>query len=177
MHPIIYDVAVSIDGFIAGPSEDVSQFPHSGKIVEDYQTRLQSYKTCFMGRKTYEFGYRFGLKPGKNPYPWMRSIVISESLVLPSNSKVESLTCVTTETIKDIAKHSAGPIYLCGGGELAGWMLETKLIDQLRIKRAPILLGSGVPLFGNVEKFARLTQSKIVDYGNGEIFQEFMVEY
>lgn len=35
MHPIIYDVAVSIDGFIAGPSEDVSQFPHSGKIVED----------------------------------------------------------------------------------------------------------------------------------------------
>ena len=92
MHPIIYDVAVSIDGFISGPSEDVSRFPHSGAIVEDYQARLQNYKTCLMGRKTYEFGYQFGLNPGQNPYPHMRSIVLSESIDLPKSSDVELLS-------------------------------------------------------------------------------------
>ncbi|PCI85937.1 MAG: hypothetical protein COB24_11350 [Hyphomicrobiales bacterium] len=36
MHPIVYDVAIFIDGFIVGVFEDVSSFPFQGSIVEDY---------------------------------------------------------------------------------------------------------------------------------------------
>ena len=35
MHPIIYDVAVSLDGFIAGVSGDISKFAHEGPVVDD----------------------------------------------------------------------------------------------------------------------------------------------
>jgi len=40
-------------------------------------------------------------------------------------------------------------IYLCGGGEFAGWLLENQLIDILKLKVNPIVLGAGTKLFGN----------------------------
>ncbi|MBO6920428.1 MAG: dihydrofolate reductase [Rhizobiaceae bacterium] len=177
MHPLIYDVAVSIDGFIAGPSEDVSRFPHSGAIVDDYQRRLQNYKTCLMGRRTYEFGYRYGLEPGQNPYPHMRSIVLSESITLPESSDVELLSCVSKDAIEEIKQRSDGDIYLCGGGELANWMLANKLIDIVRIKRAPIILGSGIKIFGEGDHLVDLTLVTSTDYQNGALFQEFKLNY
>ena len=69
MQPIIYDVAVSVDGFISASNDDVSAFPTEGQIVEDYFLRLTTYQCAIMGKHTYEFGYRHGLKPGENPYP------------------------------------------------------------------------------------------------------------
>lgn len=177
MHPIIYDVAVSIDGFIAGPSEDVSRFPHFGAIVEDYQARLQNYKTCLMGRKTYEFGYQFGLRPGQNPYPHMRSIVLAESIELPKSSDVKLLSCVSDDAIRKIKRESVGDIYLCGGGELASWMLTNQLIDILRIKRAPIIFGSGIKLFGEGDHLVDLTLVTSTDHPNGALFQEFKINY
>lgn len=40
MQSIIYDVAISIDGYISGPDGDISQFASEGPVVEDYMTRL-----------------------------------------------------------------------------------------------------------------------------------------
>lgn len=73
MQPIIYDVAVSIDGYISGPGGDISKFAHEGPVVDDYFARLGQYAVAIMGRHTYEFGYRFGLEPGANPYKHMRT--------------------------------------------------------------------------------------------------------
>ena len=61
MHPIIYDVAVSLDGFICGPQADISKFDFEGPVVDDYHLRMDGYETAIMGRLTYEFGYQFGL--------------------------------------------------------------------------------------------------------------------
>ncbi len=92
MQPIIYDVAVSADGFIAGASGDVSLFPHTGEVVDDYTARLQTYAAVLMGRATYEFGYAFGLTPGQNPYPWAQSLEISRTIDLPADAQVEHVT-------------------------------------------------------------------------------------
>ena len=117
MHPIIYDVAVSADGFISGPNADVSAFPHTGPIVADYTDRLAGYAVALMGRATYEFGYAYGLTPGANPYPHMRSIVVSQTLDLPSDAEVEVWRDLSG--LSDLRRTAPGPIYLCGGGVLA----------------------------------------------------------
>ncbi|MEO0912848.1 MAG: deaminase, partial [Pseudomonadota bacterium] len=88
MQPVIYDVAVSADGFICGADGDISLFPHEGAVVEDYRARLAGYAHCLMGRATYEFGYAYGLEPGANPYPWMEATVFSRSLDLPETAEV-----------------------------------------------------------------------------------------
>ncbi len=172
MQPIIYDVAVSADGYIAGASGDVSLFPHTGEVVDDYTARLQTYAAVIMGRATYEFGYAFGLKPGQNPYPWAQSLVISKTMDLPTDAQIEKVTDPMPR-IETLRAEAAGPIYLCGGGILAGMLLRAGLITHLRLKRAPVLLGQGVPLFAGdaLTRPMQLTGHKI--YENGVIYQEY----
>ena len=89
MQPIIYDVAVSLDGFIAGPDGDVSLFDMTGPVAEDYGARLAAYSTAIMGRATYEFGYAYGLAPGQNPYPGLATVVFSTTLETEPDSEID----------------------------------------------------------------------------------------
>ena len=176
MQPIIYDVAVSIDGYIAGPEGDISQFPESGDIVEAYLARLSGYAVAIMGRHTYEFGYRYGLKPGENPYSAMTTWVFSRSLVLPCASEVTVQRALNVELISTLKATADGPIYLCGGGEFAGSLLSMGLIDELRLKRAPVVLGKGIPLFDSSDFLPQLRHVESRCYDDGGVFQVFDVE-
>lgn len=173
MQQIVYDVAVSADGFIAGPAADISKFPHDGAVVDDYFARLKSYSCAIMGRATYEFGYGFGLAPGANPYPHMTTVVFSQSIDLPEDRQVDVVREDGVARIEVLRQSSEGPIYLCGGGLFAGWLLSLGMINTLRLKRAPIFLGSGTPLFGDKTDGcdAVLQSSKL--YDGGTLFQEF----
>ncbi|GAB5448724.1 dihydrofolate reductase family protein [Gymnodinialimonas sp.] len=170
MQPIIYDVAVSADGFIAGPNSDVSAFPHSGQIVEDYLARLASYTTVLMGRATYEFGLSQGLPLGANPYPQMRAIVVSSSLSLPGTDVEVWRDLSSLDALRTTAP---GPIYLCGGGRLASTVAASGHLTHLSLKRAPVVLGSGVPLFSDTVPQGAMTLMSQTDYGGGLLFQAF----
>lgn len=166
MRPIIYDVATSLDGFIAGPDGDISQFPFEGKHVTDYQDRLQSYDTVIMGRKTYEFGYGFGLEPGARAYPHMKHYIYSSSLDLPERADVTRVDKNFTDHVSSLRQEKGGAIYLCGGGAFAGLLLKAGLIDRIRLKLAPVVLGRGTPLFDNASHDGfELAVSKSYDYG------------
>lgn len=175
MHPIIYDVAVSLDGFISGPSGDTSKFAYDGAVVEDYVTRLGTYQTALMGRHTYEFGYGFGLQPGQNPYPHMETIVFSNSMQCPDGADITVHPELSVSAINQIVNDAKGPIYLCGGGEFAGWMLENELIDKVILKRAPCILGGGIRLFGQREYQTIFSRTGTKTYENGYHLEMFSV--
>lgn len=175
MQPIIYDVAVSLDGFICAPDGDVSAFAHDGPVVEDYRSRLTEYAVAIMGRRTYEFGYAYGLRPGQNPYPHMSSIVFSRSLELPSDRSVEICQAHARDEVLRLKSNAAGPIYLCGGGRFAGWLLKERLIDRIILKRAPLVLGGGVSLFVGTGVAASLKRVASRPYENGYVLSEFLV--
>lgn len=168
MQPIIYDVAVSVDGFIAGPNSDVSAFPHQGAIVDDYLARLATYSTALMGRHTYEFGLKHGLALGANPYPGMRCIIVSSTLTLPGDS-VEVWRDLSG--LKRLRRTAPGPIYLCGGGVLASAIAGAGQLTQLTLKRAPVVLGAGTPLFAGLEQAHPLSLMALKDYGEGSLLQ------
>ena len=173
MQPIIYDVAVSIDGFIAGPEADISKFAHVDALVDDYAARLETYSCAIMGRQTYEFGYDFGLEPGRNPYPGMRTIVFSETLDVPDHGEIEIVRGGVASVVDEISRVQDAPVYLCGGGQLAGFLLTLGLVDIVRLKRAPILLGEGTPLFAGVAFDGDATCTDFKSYDGGYLFQEF----
>ncbi len=173
MQPIIYDVAVSLDGFISGASGDISKFAHNGRVVDDYFKRLGTYKTAIMGRKTYEFGYGFGLEPGRNPYPHMQTVVFSDTLKVPEPAEIQVCTRPTPDAVRDLARTADGPVYLCGGGDFAGWMLEQGLITRLILKRAPCVLGTGTPLFGACARPVSMSRIRTGTYENGYLLEEF----
>lgn len=167
MRKIIYYVASSLDGFIAGTNDDISKFIPKGKGVEKYLSDLQNFETVIMGRRTYEFGYGFGLLPGQPAYPHMKHHIFSNTLKinkLANNVKIEK---ISIERIKEISEESKTDIYLCGGGQLAGWLLDNGLIDQLKLKLNPIILGDGIPLFGNSKTslVGNLIEKESFDHG------------
>ena len=167
MRKIIYYVASSIDGYISGPNDDISGFISSGNGVDKYLADLANYDTVIMGRKTYEFGYKFGLQPGKPAYPHMTHYIFSNTLTFgKADPKVHILKPKVSE-IKKIQSRSGSDIYLCGGGLFAGWLLDNNKIDQVKIKLNPFIQGSGVKLFGNSKTSIKLKLNNNELFDNG----------
>jgi len=177
MRDIIYDVAVSLDGYIATYDSqgkaDASAFPQTGAHATEYGERLQTYATVIMGRHTYEFGYDFGLPPGARAYPHMDHFIFSKSLQLPENSDVEIVHKDWLTQIDALRSAPGAPIYLCGGGQFAGLLLRHARIDLLRLKIAPLVLGRGVKLFAGLDEPVLTKKLGQKAYDNGVVLLEY----
>lgn len=167
MSKIIYYVAISIDGFIAGTNDDIDDFVPGGDGVEKYLADLKNFSTVIMGRRTYEFGYQFGLEPGQPAYPHMDHYIFSNSLQLEDADERVHIETVSIDRVNEIKAGAETDIYLCGGGVFAGWLLENELVDRLKIKLNPIILGNGIRLFGNSTKKSKWKLVESETYENG----------
>ena len=167
MRKIVYYVAVSLDGYICGPAGDISKFALEGEGVDRYLYDLNDFDTVIMGRNTYEFGYAFGLKPGQPAYPHMEHFIFSDTLKFEASHENVHVEKPRVERIKQLKQESGSPIYLCGGGQFAGWLLENDLIDELKLKLNPIILGDGVRLFGSADSSLKLKMKDSTSYSDG----------
>ena len=161
MRELVYYVAASIDGYIAGPGGETDAFPIEGDHMEvvfgEFADALPShvagalgiaqdrsvFDTVLMGWNTYQVGGSVGIL---SPYPHLKQFVFSRSEREPVDG-VE----ITAEDPRSVAARlkaepTGGSIWLCGGGELAGTLIDE--IDRFVVKVNPVLLGSGIPLFG-----------------------------
>ena len=177
MNKIVYYVASSIDGYISGKNEDISGFLSEGNGVQQYIEDLQAFDTVIMGRKTYEFGYKFGLKPGDPPYPHMNHFIFSNSLVLENAKSNVHTRKLDLNEIHEIKAQSNTDVYLCGGGTFANWLLENEQIDVLKLKINPLVLGQGVKLFGDSQKSFQLNLLESKTYEGGMMINSYEVEY
>lgn len=177
MRNIIYYVATSIDGFISGPNGDIEGFIGEGTGLDQYLSDLANFDTVIMGRNTYEFGYQFGLKPGQPAYPHMKHFIFSNTLTFKNPHKKVRVVKPEIETITAIKAEIGTDIYLCGGGIFAGWLLENKLIDYLKIKLSPLILGKGVRLFGDSEKKIIAELIECNSYNKGLQILNYRIKY
>lgn len=179
MRKLIYHVATSIDNFIA--HEDGSAeagFIAEGEHVDEYLEQLQAYDTVIMGRRTYEYGYRFGLKPGEVPYPSMKNYVFSKSIKIEkTDDRLQIVKKDEIEFVKQLKVEDGTDIYLCGGGEFAGSLLQHELIDELLIKYYPVIFGKGIPLFGDNSKPVKLGLIRETVYSTGVILLRYQLNY
>ncbi|MBX2842364.1 MAG: dihydrofolate reductase family protein [Flammeovirgaceae bacterium] len=177
MRKIIYYVATSIDGFISGENEDISGFVQSGDLVDYFLNDLQNFDTVIMGRKTYEFGYKFGLQPGQPAYPHMWHFIFSDHLKLENADDKVKVCRMDLKKIKELKNENGTAIYLCGGGEFAGWLLENEMIDELKLKVNPLILSSGVKMFGNNKKQYQLDLIAQQNFNGGLQIDQFKIYY
>lgn len=178
MKKITYYVACSIDGFISGKNDDISGFVGEGKGVQKYLNDLKHFETVIMGRNTYEFGYKYGMKPGDPAYPHMNHFIFSKTLNL--ESKAGNINIVNTydlEKIEKIKLDSKTDVYLCGGGKFAKWLLENEKIDILKLKINPLILGEGTKLFGDSKKNYKLNLLDSETFENGLLINSYQIEY
>jgi len=177
MNKIVYYVAVSIDGYISGANEDISGFVAEGSGLEKYLNDLKEFKTVIMGRKTYEFGYKYGLKPGTLAYPHMDHYIFSSTLSFENPDAKLKIKELDIDEIKKIRDQSKTDVYLCGGGDFAGWLLEREMIDILKVKLSPLILGNGVKLFGDSKKDYLLDLIQTEQFDNGLLMNTYSIKY
>lgn len=185
MTEIIYHVATTADHFIAGPNgeTDDSIFLYDDEFVADFLDSVKQYETVLMGRKTYENGYQFGMKPGERSgvamasNPEMKHYIFSQTLDFESNKYVELIRDDVAEFVTSLKKTENKKIWICGGGQLAGSLLEAKLIDKLILKINPVLIGEGIPLFGNSRKKVHLSLLDMKTFDCGIIVPTYQIKY
>lgn len=177
MRKIVYYVATSIDGLISGEEDDISDFAMESKGIDKYLSDLKKFDTVIMGRKTYEFGYKFGLKPGEPAYPHMKHYIFSNSMKLDCPVNNVMICNLDLSIINNLKSEKGTDIYLCGGGEFAGWLLDNEMIDILKIKLNPLILGKGIPLFGSSIKKYKLNRVKNETYNHGLEIITYTIQY
>lgn len=177
MKKIVYYVASSIDGFISGLNDDISGFVGTGNGVDKYLADLANFDTVIMGRNTYEFGYKYGLQPGQPAYPHMKHYIFTDNLKLENLSTQVEVKNVDLTEIDKLKMHEGADIYLCGGGQFAGWLLDNKKIDTLKLKLNPLILGKGIRLFGNSNSKYKLELLETADYENGLQIMTYNIIY
>lgn len=148
-----YGVAMSLDGYIAGPRGEADWIVMDPEI--DFAALWRRFDTLLMGRKTFEtmqaMGGAGGLDAG------VRTIVVSRTL---QSADHPALTIVSEPEpfVRELKTQPGKDIWLFGGGELFRCLLEAALVDGVDATIIPVLLGGGTPL---LPSFALRTALKL----------------
>ncbi|GAA0905157.1 dihydrofolate reductase family protein [Virgisporangium aurantiacum] len=154
MRKLVYYVASSIDGFIAGPAGEIDFYPFEPDLAEFIRTRYPEtlpthvrplvgiaddapnlvFDTLVMGRATLDPALKLGIT---NPYAHLTEYVFSRTLDGAQSGD-------PVEFVRKLKQEDGLDIWLCGGGDLAGQLLDE--VDELVIKLSPVIAGGGVPL-------------------------------
>ena len=150
MRQVRYSVAMSLDGYIAGPKGESDWIVMDPDL--DFNAMFAAFDTILMGRKTYEATRQPGSESGM---PGIQGYVFSRTL-RPADCPGVILSEDPKETINELKSKAGKDIWLFGGGLLFRSLLELGLVDSVEVAIMPVLLGEGVPLLPPPANIARL---------------------
>ena len=136
-----YQVAMSLDGFIAGPKGEYDWIVMDPAI--DFAALFKEFDTAVMGRKTYEIVTAQG---GNGAMPGLEVVVFSRTLPPATHPGVRIVSDDPREVVAALKAKPGRDIWLYGGGELFRSLLDAGVVDTVEPAVIPVLLGSGVPL-------------------------------
>lgn len=179
MRKLVYLVGTSLDGYIADTEGTADGFPMNpdvlGRIFTEYPEtcpahlrdvlavtgEARHFDTVVMGYRTHEPALRAGLT---SAYPHLRQFVVTHREDLPQDPHLSMVHDNPVVLVRDLKAEEGRDIWLCGGANLAGQLIDE--IDELRLKVYPVLFGSGVPLVtGSMTLPFLLTSSEALGSG------------
>jgi dihydrofolate reductase len=150
-----YQVAASLDGFIAGPNGEADWIPMDPEI--DFGALTGRYDAVLMGRKSWEAAAKFG---GGGALFGLKTYVASRTLAPITKKNVTLLPGDAVESVRALKREPGKELWLFGGGTLCASLLDAGLVDLVEIAQIPILLGRGIPLLAPL---ARRVPLKLVE--------------
>jgi dihydrofolate reductase len=154
---VLLDMAMSLDGFIAGTNDEYeglhdwffSPADEDRRVVEE---SIASTGVIIMGRRTFDQGVQMdGFVV--NPYKVPHFIISHRSYSRPvkGETKFIFISEGISNTLQE-ARSVAGEknIVIAGGANIARQFLRLGLVDEIQLHIAPIIYGEGIPLFDDL---------------------------
>src|SRR5438093_9863078 len=158
-------IATSLDGFIARPDGALDWLPADGGEPHGYTEFIATVDAIVIGRKTFETVLSFDAWP----YERRPVVVLSTTLsavTVPEGAVCEVMAGAPHEIVTRLAQRGMQHLYIDGGVTIQGF-LDAGLIQRVTITRIPVLLGSGIPLFGPLSHDIRLQHVATRSYSSG----------
>jgi dihydrofolate reductase len=170
MKRVRYQVAVSLDGFIAGPKGEYDWIVGDSSI--DFGALFKEFDAAVMGRKTYEVMKANG---GDGMLTGLDVVVFSKSLPSRTAKGLRITNEEAGDVVKALKKQPGKDIWLFGGGELFRSLLDAGLVDTVELALMPVMIGSGIPLLppGALAKL-ELVDQKVLS-ASGIVFVSYRV--
>lgn len=179
MSKTILEIALTVDGFVAGPNDEQDWLEGFGDLSEfGFDEFISGIGAIIIGKRSYDLGIKQG---------WFRGDTYGNSPVFvlcneapqdaPSDADFRFVTSGIDDLYHQACEAAAEKnVYVFGGPNLVQQLLEKSLLDEIRINYIPILIGKGIPLFSNstsTRKHLELIESKV--FSGGLVRQHYRV--
>lgn len=164
-------VGASVDGFIARTNHKLDFLPPGGGEPHGYDDFMASVDALVIGRKTYEVVLAFDKWPYDKPV-----FVLSTRRLAPAppEAVVERMSGSPERVAATLEARGLRHVYVDGGVTIQRF-LRAGLIQRLIVTRVPVLIGTGIPLFGPVARDIRLEHIATRQYASGLVQSEYVV--
>ena len=171
MRPIRYNVAASLDGYIADAQGAFDWIPDDSTV--DFEALFKRVDTYLLGRRTYDTVRATASAPfnaGARVYVFSRTLT-------PGTEQGITIVREDPVALARSLRNEAGPgeIWLFGGGELFATLLAAGQVDQVEITVVPVLLGGGVPLVAHLPARSALSLIHTQVYPSGMVALHYKV--
>lgn len=169
MGTVLIDMAMSLDGFVAGINDEDGSLhdwyfdpsPASRAVIEE---SIHTLGAIVMGRRSYDIG---AAHDGfvNNPYQIPHIIIthnVPEKRAAGAEDFIFSTDGIERALQQAYAVAGEKPIAIGGGASIARQFLQAGLVDEIQLHLVPILLGNGIQLFDSMGKSVELESKKVI---------------
>ncbi|HEX6283394.1 MAG TPA: dihydrofolate reductase family protein [Pyrinomonadaceae bacterium] len=170
MRKVIFGGANTLDNYIAGKDDSVDWLRHSDEVNDIMARYWKTTDTVILGRRTWEIAMKSSTGGSKG----IKSYVCSRTLKKIPGKKIE-LAPDAVSLVKRLKAEAGKDIIVMGGSLIGKALFEAGLVDEFGVNIHPVLLGSGIPLFTEMERRIELELLECKQLKTGCVFLNYRV--
>ncbi|HEV2905577.1 MAG TPA: dihydrofolate reductase family protein [Pyrinomonadaceae bacterium] len=184
MRKVTLGLATSLDNYIARADGGADWLLWTKEVADLSAKFMKTVDAILIGRKTYEVMLASGETsyPGATNYVFSRSQKKLAALAKTAASKKKPLRNVefvaqgAVSFLKDLKQQKGSGIVVFGGGQLANSLFNADLIDEVVVNVHPVILGSGIPLFSEIERQINLELFEVKRLKNNCVMLSYRIQ-
>jgi dihydrofolate reductase len=172
MSKVRYHVAMSLDGYIAGPNGEADWIVMDPDV--NFAELWAQFDTFLMGRRTYEAA---SARLGESSMQGRKFVVVSRTLRSQDHPEITIVSELNRDSIQTLRAQSRKDIWLFGGGALFHHLLHLGEVDTVEVSIIPVILGAGIPLLRPPALQTKLKLASHKVYRSGRVALAYEVQH
>jgi dihydrofolate reductase len=164
---------VTLDGFMAGPNNDLDFMAQDPKLADEFTTELRAVAdTIIFGRKSFDPAGAHWTAADGELADWMNStpkVILSTDPGFDVGAWANSSVATDLDQIRRLKASTGGAVVAFGGVQTLRTLISAGLVDQYWLKINPVAVGRGGSMFSDLTEQRRLTLQSARPYPSGTL--------